>query len=49
MKKLHKQVTRRVNLTEDNVRFYWIPVDAVEKTLTIGSPHPEPPPEVYII
>jgi CRISPR-associated protein Cas2 len=49
MKKLHRQVTKRVNVTEDNVRFYWVPVDAVAKTLTIGSPHPEPPPQVYII
>jgi hypothetical protein len=26
---------KRVNVTEDNVRFYWVPVDAVAKTLTI--------------
>lgn len=49
MQKLHGLVQKRVNQSEDNVRFYWIPVDALPRTLTIGSPPPEPPPEVYII
>ncbi len=49
MQKLHKQIQRRVNPEVDNVRFYWIPADALPKTLTIGSPPPEPPPTVYII
>jgi CRISPR-associated protein Cas2 len=49
LEKLHKQVKKRVKPEEDNVRFYWIPADAVPRTLTIGSPPPEPPPEVYIL
>ncbi|WP_171974686.1 hypothetical protein [Leptolyngbya sp. 'hensonii'] len=49
MRKLHQQVQRRVKAEEDNVRFYWVPVDALARTLTIGSAPLEPPPEVYII
>jgi CRISPR-associated protein Cas2 len=49
LEKLHQQVKKRVKPEEDNVRFYWIPADAVPRTLTIGSPPPEPPPEVYIL
>jgi CRISPR-associated protein Cas2 len=49
MKKLHAQVQRRVKPEEDSVRFYWISADAVPRTLTIGSPPPEPPPKAYII
>ena len=49
MKALYQSVQRRVQLQEDNVRFYWIPANALPKTLTLGSPPPEPPPEVYII
>ncbi|MDX2240626.1 MAG: CRISPR-associated endonuclease Cas2 [Leptolyngbyaceae cyanobacterium bins.302] len=49
MRSLYKQVQKRVKSTEDNVRFYWIPADAVERSLTIGSQTPEPPPNVYII
>ncbi|MGF1500029.1 MAG: CRISPR-associated endonuclease Cas2 [Elainellaceae cyanobacterium] len=49
MKKLQASVRRRVKPEEDNVRFYWIAADAVPKTLTIGSPPPEPPPKAYII
>jgi CRISPR-associated protein Cas2 len=49
MKKLHNQVKRRVKPAEDNVRFYWIPADALPRTLTVGSPPPQPPPTVYII
>ena len=39
----------KVKGDEDNVRFYWIPRDAVARTLTIGSSVPEEPPSVYII
>jgi CRISPR-associated protein Cas2 len=49
MKALHNQVQRRVKPAEDNVRFYWIPADALPRTLTVGSTPPQPPPEVYII
>lgn len=49
LKKLHEQVYRRIKPSEDNVRLYWIPADAVPKVLTIGSAPPEPPPKVYII
>jgi CRISPR-associated protein Cas2 len=47
--KLHEMVKKRVKPAEDNVRFYWIPADALPKTLTIGSDLPEPPPKYYII
>lgn len=46
---LHQQVQRRVKLEEDNVRFYWVPKDALPRTLTIGSAAPEPPPTLYIV
>lgn len=49
MGRLYEQVARRVKPAEDNVRFYWVPVDALTKTLTIGSQPPEPPPISYII
>lgn len=49
MKKLHRGVKKRVKQEVDNVRFYWIPRDAIAQTLTIGSPIPEPPPTAYII
>jgi CRISPR-associated protein Cas2 len=49
MKKLHEQVKRQVQPVEDNVRFYWIPADAVPCTLTVGSEPPTSPPTVYII
>lgn len=49
MKSLHRDVERQINTTEDNVRFYWIPADALPKALTLGSPVPEPPPDYYII
>jgi CRISPR-associated protein Cas2 len=39
----------RIVTTEDNLRFYWIPRDAVPRTLTIGSIPPTPPPGYYII
>jgi CRISPR-associated protein Cas2 len=34
---------------EDNLRFYWIPIDAVSRVKSIGSPPPELPPNYYII
>lgn len=49
MKKLHTAVSNRIKLPDDNVRFYWIPADALPKTLTLGSSPPEPPPDTYII
>lgn len=49
MQMLHKQIVKRVKSDVDNVRLYWMPVDALPRTLTIGSPLPEPPPESYII
>jgi len=49
MKKLHAQVKKRVKPDVDNVRFYWIPSDALPKALAIGSELPKPPPNVYII
>lgn len=49
MKWLQVQVRKKIKLEEDNVRFYWIPADALPKTLTLGSDPPEPPPKAYII
>lgn len=49
MGQLHKKVQRRVKPEEDNVRFYWLPANAVPKVLTIGSSLPEPPPDYYIV
>lgn len=49
MKKLQRGVKKQVKQEVDNVRFYWIPSDAIARTLTIGSPIPEPPPTAYII
>jgi CRISPR-associated protein Cas2 len=49
MKQLYGKVQGRVKPAEDNVRFYWVPVDAVARTLTVGSPVPEPPPDFYIL
>ena len=49
MAALHEQIGRRVKADEDNVRLYWVPVDALPRTLTIGSDLPEPPPEAHII
>jgi CRISPR-associated protein Cas2 len=49
MKKLYELVKKRVKPQEDNVRFYWIPSDALPRALTIGSSLPKPPPNVYII
>lgn len=50
MKKLYTKVAKQVDLSEDSVRFYWVPSDALAKVLTIGDPPlPQPPPSVYII
>lgn len=49
MKKLFRQIERKVKSQEDNVRFYWIPADSLPRTLTIGSLQPEPPPKCYIV
>jgi CRISPR-associated protein Cas2 len=49
MQKLYQKVQRRVKATEDDVRFYWVPADAVPRSLTIGSDAPQPPPTVYIV
>jgi len=49
MQKLYRKVQTRVQPTEDDVRFYWVPADAVPRSLTIGSDAPQPPPTVYIV
>jgi CRISPR-associated protein Cas2 len=49
MQHLHQRVKRRIKLPDDNVRFYWIPADALPRTLTLGRPPPQPPPDVYIL
>ncbi len=49
MRQLHQTVKKKVKPAEDNVRFYWLSQSAVSQVLTIGSPPPEKPPEVYII
>jgi hypothetical protein len=40
---MHQQVEQRVKVDEDNVRFYWITADAMERVLTAGSAPPEVP------
>ena len=49
MKKLYDQLTKRVMPDEDNVRLYWINADAMPRTLTLGSPLPQPPPDAYVL
>lgn len=49
MKALYSKVEQRINVDEDNVRFYWISSQALAKTLTLGSQSPEPPPDFYIV
>ncbi|NJL21529.1 MAG: CRISPR-associated endonuclease Cas2 [Leptolyngbyaceae cyanobacterium SM1_3_5] len=48
MRQLHQELKRRVK-PEDNVRLYWISKEAVTRVLTLGSPPPQKPPDVYII
>lgn len=49
MRHLHQQIEMKVELEEDNVRFYWLPSNAADKVLTIGSQPPLAPPDAYII
>jgi CRISPR-associated protein Cas2 len=49
MRRLCELVGPKVKPEVDNVRFYWVPVDAVGRTLTIGSKLPEEPPGFYIV
>ncbi|MEM1253274.1 MAG: CRISPR-associated endonuclease Cas2 [Cyanobacteria bacterium P01_H01_bin.21] len=49
MRKLCIRVKQQIDMTEDNVRFYWISADAMTKTLTLGSDPPKPPPNAYIV
>lgn len=49
MRQLYQKVQKQVKPQEDNVRFYWIPKQAVDNALAIGSALPHPPPDVYII
>ena len=49
MPRLFDRIEKLVEESEDNVRLYWIPRDALPRTLTVGSPMPEPPPDYYII
>jgi CRISPR-associated protein Cas2 len=46
---LFDRARKIVVLTEDNLRFYWIPSDALPRTLSIGSAPPEHPPSYQII
>jgi CRISPR-associated protein Cas2 len=46
---LFDKAKKIVLVSENNLRFYWIPSDALPKTLSIGSPPPEPPPSYHII
>ncbi len=46
---LFDRARKIVVLTEDNLRFYWIPSDALPRTLSIGSTPPEPRPSYQII
>ena len=49
MRKLHQQVSRRIDDSEDDIRFYWITAEALSKVLTLGSEPPKEPPETYIV
>lgn len=49
MRTLHKKVQRKVEPSVDNVRFYWISAEAVERVLTIGSAGPVKPPDFYML
>jgi CRISPR-associated protein Cas2 len=49
MRKLHSRVLKKVEPSLDNVRFYWISSEAMERVLTIGSALPAEPPGFYIL
>ncbi|KAF3887643.1 MULTISPECIES: CRISPR-associated endonuclease Cas2 [Nostocales] len=49
MRQLYEKVKKLVKPVEDNVRFYWISQEAVERVLTIGGESPQPPPNYYVI
>lgn len=49
MRQLFEKLKKIVKPSEDNVRFYWISEDAVSRVLTIGSEHPQSPPNYYVI
>jgi CRISPR-associated protein Cas2 len=49
MERLYERVRGKVKAKEDSVRLYWVPVDALARTLTIGSLGPDSPPKCYII
>jgi CRISPR-associated protein Cas2 len=49
MTRLYEQVKKRVNLEEDNVRFYWLSRETVSRTLAIGGAMPQAPATYYII
>ncbi|AVH68247.1 CRISPR-associated endonuclease Cas2 [Nostoc sp. 'Peltigera membranacea cyanobiont' N6] len=49
MQQLYDDVKKRVKASEDNVRFYWISQEAVNRVLTIGGESPQPPPKYYVI
>jgi CRISPR-associated protein Cas2 len=46
---LFEKAKKLILVTEDNLRFYWIPSDALPRTLSIGSAPPESPPSYHII
>lgn len=49
MRQLYVNVRKLVKPAEDNVRFYWISQEAVERVLTIGGEAPQAPPNYYVI
>ena len=48
MRGLCEKVRGKVKVEEDNVRFYWISRDAVDRVMTLGSKPPESPPNSFI-
>jgi CRISPR-associated protein Cas2 len=49
MRQLYVKVRKLVKPVEDNVRFYWISQDAIERVLTIECEAPQQPPNYYVI
>lgn len=49
MKKLGRQIEKRIQLPDDDVRLYWISADALPRSVTLGGEPPVPPPNAYII